>query len=353
MKLIVGLGNPGDKYAGNRHNIGFMTVDEIARGYTFGPWKKRFQGLVAEGQIGAGKCILLKPMTYMNESGRSAGDAMRFYKLSPADVIVIHDELDLKSGMVRVKTGGGNAGHNGLKSLSAHIGNDYMRVRLGIGHPGDKALVIHYVLQDFAKADREWLGPLLEGIARGMARLVEGGEAAFLSEAARGRAAAPAAAKLNGAKAPVAAKSEIAAPKIEAAQSALAEAAAPAAAAATSRLEDDLVRVPSIPVVAAREGTGGGAVSSVVILPEPPQPAPAPEPERLAPMPEYAPPAPAPSYAEAQSRVAYTPEPAPAAVRQTAPATEAAPKPSAPAEKKKRGLFGWLFGKRISGGSGL
>ena len=141
MKLIVGLGNPGDKYAGNRHNIGFMAVDEIARGYSFGPWKKRFQGLAAEGQIGTEKCILLKPATYMNESGRAAGEAMRFYKLTPADVIAIHDELDLKAGMVRVKTGGGNAGHNGLKSLSAYIGNDYKRVRLGIGHPGDKALV--------------------------------------------------------------------------------------------------------------------------------------------------------------------------------------------------------------------
>ena len=200
MKLIVGLGNPGDKYAANRHNIGFMTVDEIARGYTFGPWKKRFQGLTAEGQIGTEKCILLKPMTYMNESGRAAGEAMRFYKLTPADVIVIHDELDLKAGTVRVKVGGGNAGHNGLKSLSAYIGNDYKRVRLGIGHPGDKALVVHYVLQDFAKADKQWLEPFLDGIARGMDRLVEGEDAAFLNEAARGRVAA----KLNGAAAPAA-----------------------------------------------------------------------------------------------------------------------------------------------------
>ena len=215
MKLIVGLGNPGDKYAGNRHNIGFMAVDEIARGYTFGPWKKRFQGLTAEGQIGTGKCILLKPATYMNESGRAAGEAMRFYKLTPAEVIVIHDELDLKPGMVRVKTGGGNAGHNGLKSLTAYIGNDYKRVRLGIGHPGDRELVINYVLQDFAKADKEWLVPFLDGIARGMDRLVEGEDAAFLNEAARGRVAA----KLNGAKAPASAAAKIskAVPKIEAA----------------------------------------------------------------------------------------------------------------------------------------
>ena len=164
MKLIVGLGNPGEKYARNRHNIGFMAVEEIARGYTFGPWKRRFQGLAAEGQVGTEKCLLLKPGTYMNESGRAAGEAMRFYKLSLADVIVIHDELDLQPGKVRVKTGGGNAGHNGLKSVSAHIGNDYKRVRLGIGHPGDKAMVSHYVLTDFAKADKEWLEPFLDGI---------------------------------------------------------------------------------------------------------------------------------------------------------------------------------------------
>lgn len=200
MKLIVGLGNPGEKYASNRHNIGFMAADEIARGYGFGPWKRRFQGLAAEGQIGLEKCLLLKPSTYMNESGRSVGEAMRFYKLSPGDVIVLHDEIDLQPGKIRVKTGGGNAGHNGLKSISAHIGNDYVRVRLGVGHPGDKALVVNYVLQDFAKADKSWLLPLLEGVARGMVRLVEGSEAAFLSEAARGRAQSTP--KPNGAAAP-------------------------------------------------------------------------------------------------------------------------------------------------------
>ncbi len=199
MKLIVGLGNPGEKYAGNRHNIGFMAVDEIARGYSFGPWKRRFQGYTTEGQVGLEKCILLKPSTYMNESGRAVGEAMRFYKLPLGDVIVIHDEIDLKPGVIRVKKGGGNAGHNGLKSISAHAGNDYVRVRLGIDHPGDKALVAHYVLQDFAKSDREWLPALLEGVARGMAKLVEGSEAAFLAEAARGRKPATQAAKLNGA----------------------------------------------------------------------------------------------------------------------------------------------------------
>ncbi len=199
MKLIVGLGNPGEKFAGNRHNIGFMAVDEIARGYSFGPWKKRFQGYTSEGQIGLEKCILLKPSTYMNESGRAVGEAMRFYKLPLGDVIVIHDEIDLKPGAIRVKKGGGNAGHNGLKSISAHAGNDYARVRLGIDHPGDRALVAHYVLQDFAKSDRDWLIPLLEGVARGMAKLVEGSEAAFLSEAARGRRPSTPAAKTNGA----------------------------------------------------------------------------------------------------------------------------------------------------------
>ena len=197
MKLIVGLGNPGEKYSGNRHNIGFMAVDEIARGYSFPAWKKRFQGYTAEGQIGLEKCILLKPSTYMNESGRAVGEAMRFYKLPLSDVIVIHDEIDLKPGVIRVKKSGGNAGHNGLKSISAHAGNDYVRVRLGIDHPGDRALVAHYVLQDFAKSDRDWLMPLLEGVGRGMAKLVEGSEAAFLGEAARGRKPSTPAAKLN------------------------------------------------------------------------------------------------------------------------------------------------------------
>jgi PTH1 family peptidyl-tRNA hydrolase len=208
MKLIVGLGNPGEKYSGNRHNIGFMAVDEMARGYGFGPWKKRFQGYTAEGQIGAEKCLLLKPSTYMNESGRAVGEAMRFYKLPLSDVIVVHDEIDLKPGVIRVKRGGGNAGHNGLKSISAHAGNDYLRVRLGVDHPGDKALVAHYVLQDFAKSDHAWLAPLLEGVARGMTKLVEGSEAAFLSEAARGRKPSTEAAKLNGSSSPEAVQKE-------------------------------------------------------------------------------------------------------------------------------------------------
>ncbi len=251
MKLIVGLGNPGDKYKGNRHNVGFMAVEELARGYRFGPWKKRFQGFTSEGQIGAVKCVLLKPSTYMNESGRAVGEAMRFYKIALGDVIAIHDELDLKPGAIRLKTGGGNAGHNGLKSMSAYIGNEYVRVRLGIGHPGDKALVANYVLQDFTKADRQWLDPLLDGVARGMARLVEGGEAAFLSEATRGRNLAPVAAQLNGQPAPAVKKVD-----------AVSSIAGTKSAAGT-------VLVASIPVVASREGSGGGAVSRAVMLPEP------------------------------------------------------------------------------------
>jgi PTH1 family peptidyl-tRNA hydrolase len=338
MKLIVGLGNPGDKYAGNRHNIGFMAVDEIARGYTFGPWKKRFQGLTAEGQIGTEKCILLKPATYMNESGRAAGEAMRFYKLSPAEVIVIHDELDLKAGVVRVKTGGGNAGHNGLKSLSAYIGNDYKRVRLGIGHPGDKAAVINYVLQEFAKADKEWLVPFLDGIARGMDRLVEGEDAAFLNEAARGRVAA----KLNGAKAPATAAAKIskALPKIEAAHKAeksLEDAVAAAVAASTPAPS----KAAAIPAV-AHGGNASGAVGRVVMLPEPER---APEkPAEPAPLPT---PAAAP-VTEARAQ----PAAAAAAVKATPAQPVKGVLQAPPAPSKKGGLFGWLFHKRVRGGSG-
>ncbi len=331
MKLIVGLGNPGEKYAGNRHNIGFMAVDEIARGYTFGPWKKRFQGLAAEGQIGTEKCILLKPATYMNESGRAAGEAMRFYKLTPADVIAIHDELDLKPGTVRVKTGGGNAGHNGLKSLSAYIGNDYKRVRLGIGHPGDKALVIHYVLQDFAKADREWLEPFLDGIARGIDRLVEGSDAAFLSEAARGRVAA----KLNGAAAPAAAKIVKPAPKIEAAPKAEKSLEAEIAAAVAVSTPAKFAGVQAV----THGGTSSGAVSSVVMLPEP---------ERAPEKPAEA--AAAPRVEAAPVKEA-APQPAPVKKEAVAQPAPAAAQKVAPAPPKKSGLLGWLFRKRIPSGA--
>lgn len=174
MQLFVGLGNPGAKYAGNRHNIGFMAVDRIAEDHGFGPWRAKFQGHVTEGVLEGEKVILLKPGTFMNLSGQSVGEAMRFYKLSPGDVTVFHDELDLAPGKLRVKTGGGHAGHNGLRSIHAHIGADYARVRLGIGHPGHKDRVAGYVLQDFAKADQDWLDDMMRGIADGAPWLAQG-----------------------------------------------------------------------------------------------------------------------------------------------------------------------------------
>ena len=173
MRLMVGLGNPGPKYQANRHNIGFMAVDEIVRRHGFSPWRKRFQGECAEGQIAGVKVLALKPATYMNESGRAVGEAMRFLKIAPEDVIVFHDELDIPAARVRVKLGGGHAGHNGLRSIDAHIGNNFQRVRLGIGHPGMKELVHAYVLHDFAKADQAWLEPLLDETARNADLLVE------------------------------------------------------------------------------------------------------------------------------------------------------------------------------------
>ena len=181
MKLFVGLGNPGAKYAGNRHNIGFMAVDRIAADHGFGPWRSKFQGVISEGRLGRERVILLKPETFMNLSGQSVGEAMRFHKLEPTDVIVFHDELDLAPGKCRLKTGGGHAGHNGLRSIHAHIGEAYDRVRLGIGHPGDKARVAGYVLSDFAKADAEWLDDLLRGISDGAAALAEGEGPRFLN----------------------------------------------------------------------------------------------------------------------------------------------------------------------------
>jgi len=185
MKLFVGLGNPGDKYARNRHNVGFMAVERIAAAHNFSPWRRRFQGETAEGTIGGERVLLLKPMTYMNESGRSVGEAARFLKIDLADIVVFHDELDLQPGKVRVKTGGGNAGHNGLRSISAHLGNDYVRVRIGIGHPGSKEAVVPYVLHDFAKAEYEWLDPLLDAIADAAGRLAAGDVARFQSDVAR------------------------------------------------------------------------------------------------------------------------------------------------------------------------
>jgi PTH1 family peptidyl-tRNA hydrolase len=165
MLLLVGLGNPGEKYSGHRHNIGFMAVDEIIRRHGFDGPRFKFQGEVWEGRLGTEKVLILKPLTFMNDSGRAVGEAMRFYKIEPDDVVVFHDELDLEPGKLRVKLGGGTAGHNGLKSIGRHVGSDFVRVRMGIGHPGQKHLVMTYVLKDFAKADHEWLGPLIDAMA--------------------------------------------------------------------------------------------------------------------------------------------------------------------------------------------
>jgi peptidyl-tRNA hydrolase, PTH1 family len=165
MILMAGLGNPGAKYRMNRHNIGFMAVEAIHRRHRFSPWRQRFQGVTAEGTIGPEKVLLLMPGTYMNESGRAVGEAMRFFKIELADLVVFHDELDLPPAKLRVKTGGGNAGHNGLRSITALCGNDYRRVRMGIGHPGDKALVHSYVLNDFAKAETPWVEDLCTACA--------------------------------------------------------------------------------------------------------------------------------------------------------------------------------------------
>ena len=184
MKLFVGLGNPGAKYAGNRHNIGYMAVDRIAADHGFAPWRARFQGLATEGTLGAEKVILLKPQTFMNLSGQSVGEAMRFYKLTPAALTVFHDELDLAPGKCRVKSGGGHAGHNGLRSLHQHIGDAYQRVRLGIGHPGHKDIVASYVVNDFAKADRDWLDDLLRGISDGAPALAAGDAQRFMNAVA-------------------------------------------------------------------------------------------------------------------------------------------------------------------------
>lgn len=185
MKLFVGLGNPGEKYRANRHNIGFLAVERIADRHGFGPWRKKFHGLVSEGTIGEARVTLLKPETYMNDSGQSVGEAQRFLKIPLADVYVFHDELDLAPGKVKVKAGGGNAGHNGLRSISAHIENDYKRVRFGIGHPGSKDVVIHHVLNDFAKSDRAWVNALLGAVAEAAPYLAKGDDARFLSDIAR------------------------------------------------------------------------------------------------------------------------------------------------------------------------
>jgi PTH1 family peptidyl-tRNA hydrolase len=179
MRLFVGLGNPGTKYQGNRHNIGFMVVDEIARRHGFAPWRRRFQGEASEGTLDQERVILLKPTTYMNNSGNAVQDAAQFFKLTESDVVVFHDEIELPPAKVRVKVGGGIAGHNGLRSISAHIGNEYRRVRLGVGHPGVKELVHAHVLNDFAKSERPWVEALVDVVAENAALLVTARDSAF------------------------------------------------------------------------------------------------------------------------------------------------------------------------------
>jgi peptidyl-tRNA hydrolase, PTH1 family len=179
MLVIAGLGNPGARHARNRHNIGFVAVDAIVEARRFGAYRARWQGLAAEGVIDGMRVTLLKPQTYMNDSGRSVGETLRFWKLDLSALIVIHDELDLAPAKVRVKVGGGNAGHNGLRSITAHVGNDYKRVRIGIGHPGDKALVHNYVLSDFAKAEAGWVEAVCGAIADAAPLLVAGQDASF------------------------------------------------------------------------------------------------------------------------------------------------------------------------------
>ena len=184
MKLFVGLGNPGAKYANNRHNVGFMALDRIASEHGFSPWRSRFDGQVAEGRLGGEKVVLLKPGTFMNLSGNAVAKAVRFYKLGPEDITVFHDEIDLAPGRIRVKDGGGHAGHNGLRSIHQHIGPHYSRVRIGVGHPGHKDRVAGYVLHDFSRADQTWLTPMLEGIGTGADDLARGDSARFLNAVA-------------------------------------------------------------------------------------------------------------------------------------------------------------------------
>lgn len=184
MHLIAGLGNPGEKYRNNRHNIGFMAVDAVARKHGFPSWREKSQGLVSEGTIAGEKVLLLKPQTFMNASGESLQAAVKFYKLAPSDVTVIYDELDLLPGKARIKIGGGNGGHNGLRSIDPQIGIGYRRVRLGIGHPGSKDAVIHWVLADFSKADAEWLEPLLSALADNAELLVRGDDNGLMNKLA-------------------------------------------------------------------------------------------------------------------------------------------------------------------------
>lgn len=184
MLLFTGLGNPGAKYAENRHNVGFMAVDRIAQDHGFAPWRSKFNGQITEGRLGSTKVVLLKPATFMNNSGQSVGEALRFFKLDSTDLTVFHDEIDLAPGKIRCKAGGGHAGHNGLRSIHSHIGPAYDRVRIGVGHPGHKDRVPGYVLSDFAKAEQDWLDDMLRGISDGAPKLAEADTAGFLNAVA-------------------------------------------------------------------------------------------------------------------------------------------------------------------------
>ncbi len=184
MLLFVGLGNPGQKYENNRHNIGFMAVDDIVHRHSFSPWKSRFQGQTSEGRLGAEKVLVLKPGTYMNESGRAVGEAIRFFKIPTENIFVFYDELDLAPGKLRIKKAGGAGGHNGIKSIDAHIGKEYWRLRLGIGHPGHKDRVSGHVLGDFSKADQDWLSKELDALSRHAALLAAGDSSGYMSKVA-------------------------------------------------------------------------------------------------------------------------------------------------------------------------
>jgi PTH1 family peptidyl-tRNA hydrolase len=182
--LIVGLGNPGSAYAANRHNIGFMAIDRIAENHRLGPFRRRFQGETLAAPFAGRDAVFLKPMTYMNVSGQSVAAAARYYKIAVPDIVVFHDEIDLEAGRVRVKRGGGTAGHNGLRSIAAHLGADFRRVRLGVGRPAGRGEVVHHVLRDFAKADADWLEPLLDAVARHAPLLLDGDDSAFMNKVA-------------------------------------------------------------------------------------------------------------------------------------------------------------------------
>ncbi len=189
MMILVGQGNPGTKYAGNRHNVGFMLVEKLAADHGFGPWKSKFQSEVSEGTVAIDgrreKVLLMKPQTFYNESGRAVSEAVRFYKLAPGDVIVLHDEIDLAPGRLRVKRGGGHSGNNGVRSIMSHLGPEIRRVRIGVGHPGDKTRVMPHVLSDFSKADEAWTEPLFDAVSRSVSFLVSGDDERFQTEVMR------------------------------------------------------------------------------------------------------------------------------------------------------------------------